>query len=84
MCEGTLYLLAKNRDTKNPKNYQSITCLSRTYKFLTSVLTDRTHIHLEHSDFFPLEQKGCRPYSYGCKYQRIINKMILRDRKKKK
>ena len=27
MCEGTKYLLAKSNDTKDPKNYQPITCL---------------------------------------------------------
>ena len=27
MCEGTKYLLAKSNDTKDPKNYQPLTCL---------------------------------------------------------
>ena len=79
MCERTVHLLFKNSDTKDPKHYRSITCLSRTYKLLTSVLTDRLHLHLEQSDLFPLEQRGCRPYSYGCKDQRMINKMLLRE-----
>ena len=42
MCEGTTYLLAKSNDTKNPKNYRPMTCLSTAYKLLTLVLTDRT------------------------------------------
>ena len=42
MREGTTYLLTKTNDTKDPKNYQPITCLSTTCKLLPSVLTDRT------------------------------------------
>ena len=84
MCEGTIYLLAKSNDTKVPKNYQPITCLSTTYKLLTSVLTDRTYLHLEQNGMFPLEQNGCRSGLYGCKDQLMINKMILEKCKKRK
>ena len=84
MCEGTTYLLAKSNDTKDPKNYRPITCLSTTYKLLTSVLTDRTYSHLEQNDLFPLEQKWCRRGLYGCKDQLMINKVILENCKKRK
>ena len=84
MCKGTTYLRAKSNDTKNPKNYQPMTCLSTTYKFLTSVLTDRTYSHLEQNDLFPLEQKGCRRGSYGCKDQLMIDEIILENCKKRK
>ena len=84
MSEGTTYLLAKTNDTKDPKNYRSITCLSATYKLLTSVLTDRTYSHLKQKDLFPLEQKGCRRGSYGCKDQLMINKIIPENWKKRK
>ena len=69
MSEGTTYLLVKINDTKDPKNYRLITCLSTTYKLLTPVLTDSTYSHLEQNDLFPPEQKGCRRGSYGCKDQ---------------
>ena len=84
MCEGTTYLLAKNNDTKYPKNYRPITCLSTTYKLLASVLTNRTYSHLEQNNLFPLEQKGCRRGSHGSKDQLMIKKMILESCKKKK
>ena len=84
MCEGTTYLLAKSNDTKGPKNYRPTTCLSTTYEPLASVLTDMTYSHLERNDLFPLEQKGCRRGSYGCKDQLMINKMILENCKKRK
>ena len=83
-CEGTTYLLAKSNDTKDPKNYQPITCLSTNYKLLTSVMTDRTWSHLEQNDIFPLEQKGFRLGLHGCKDQLMINKMILENCKKRK
>ena len=73
MCEVPTYLLAQSNDTKDPKNYGPITCLSRTYKLLTSVLTDRTYSHLEQNDLLPLEEKGSRRGLYGCKDQLMIN-----------
>ena len=36
------YLLPKNKDTENPKNYRPIACLSTSYKVLTSILTERS------------------------------------------
>ena len=84
MCEGTTYLLAKSNDTKYPKNYRPITCLSTTYKLLTSVLIDKIYVHLEQNELFPLEQKGRRRGSHGCKDQLMINKMILENCKKTK
>ena len=83
-CEGTTYLLTKNNDTKDPKTYRPITCLSTTYKLLKSVLTDRTYLHLEQNDLFLLEQKGYRRGLYGSKGQLMINKMILESCKEKK
>ena len=38
--KGTTYLLPKSSETKKPKNYRPITCLTTSYKILTSVLTD--------------------------------------------
>ena len=43
-----------------------------------------TYSHLEQNDVFPLEQKGCRRGSYGCKDQLMTNKMILENCKKRK
>ena len=83
LCQGTTYLLAKNDKTEESKNYRPITCLSTTYKLLTSILTERTYKHLDENSLLPLEQKGCRRGSYGCKDQLLINKMILENCKTK-
>lgn len=82
-CQGTTYLLAKTVETEDPKNYRPITCLSTSYKLLTSVLSERTYTHLEEHDMFPIEQKGCKKGSYGCKDQLLINKMLLENAKSK-
>ena len=83
MWERTTCLLPKSNDTTDPKKYSPITCLSRIYELLTAVLTDRTYSLLEQNDLFPQEQKRCRRGSYGCKDQIIINKMILKNWKKR-
>ena len=84
LTQGLTYLLPKNNETKNPKNYRPIACLPTTYKVLTSVITERTHTFLEGNNLLPQEQKGCKRGSYGCKDQLLINKMILEDCKNKK
>ena len=84
ICEGKTYLLAKSNETDQAKNYRPITCLTTLYKLLTAIMTDRTYKHLEQNSLFPIEQKGCKRGSYGCKDQLMINKMILENCKKRK
>ena len=43
------------------------------------VITDRAYLHLEENGLLPTEQKGCKRDSYGCKYQLLVNKMIMED-----
>ncbi|XP_063585774.1 uncharacterized protein LOC134763144 [Penaeus indicus] len=45
LTEGTTYLLPKNQETQNPKNYRPITCLTTTYKILTSIITNRIELN---------------------------------------
>ena len=78
LTRGLTYLLPKNNETKNPKNYRPIACLPTIYKDLTSVITERTYTFLEGNSLLPQEQKGCKRGSYDCKDQLLINKMILR------
>ena len=79
LAEGITYLLAKTPETTNAKNFRPITCLSTTYKILTSVLTDRMYTFMEANKLFPLEQKGCKRGSYGCKDQLLINRMLMEN-----
>ena len=79
ITEGVTYLLPKSEDTKNPKNYRPITCLTTSYKLITSVLTDRMYTFLDRNHILPNEQKGCKRNSYGCKDQLLIDRMILEN-----
>ena len=82
--KGITYILPKVSETNNPKNYRPITCLSTTYKLLTSIITERTYSSLEQKKLLPSEQKGCRIGSYGCKDQLLINRMFIENCHKKK
>ena len=79
LAEGITYLLAKTPETRNAKHSRPITCLLTTYKILTSVLTDRMYTFMEANKLFPLEQKGCKRGSYGCKDQLLINRMLMEN-----
>ena len=83
LTEGTTYLLPKSQETQNSKNYRPITCLTTTYKILTSIITERMYTFLEENLILPQEEKGCKENSYGCKDQLLINKMILENCQKK-
>ena len=41
------------------------------------------YVFMENNDIFPIEQKGCRRRSNGCKDQLLINRMIIEDCKSK-
>ena len=84
LTEGITYLLPKQEETKNPKNYRPITCLPTMYKILTSIIAEQTYTFLNEHRLVPSEQKGCKRGSYGCKDQLLINKMILEDCQTKK
>lgn len=84
LTEGTTYLLPKSQEFQNPKNYRPITCLTTTYKILTSIITERVYTFLENNSILPGEQKGCKRNSYGCKDQLLINKMLLENCRSKK
>ena len=76
-------LIPKSEETNKPKNYRPITCLSTFYKIIISIIKNRIH-HLTSKNMLPMEQKGCKKGSYGCKDQLLINKAILEEAKKKR
>uniref|UniRef100_H2ZUK8 Reverse transcriptase domain-containing protein n=1 Tax=Latimeria chalumnae TaxID=7897 RepID=H2ZUK8_LATCH len=81
--EGLTFLLPKSSKTRGPKNYRPITRLPTMHKVLTSIITERIYQQLITNNILPLEQKGCRKGSYGCKDQLLINKMIMEDYKRR-
>ena len=83
LTEGITYLLPKSHGIQHPKNNRPITCLSTSYKTLTSILTNCTCTILENNNLLQTEQKGCRRGSYGCEDQFLIDKMVLEHCKSK-
>jgi hypothetical protein len=84
LTTGIMYLHPKSEDTKEPKNYRPITCLSTMHKTLTGIITRRISSHLEEQNLLPAEQKGNHSGSRGCKDQLMISKAIFEDSKKRK
>jgi hypothetical protein len=79
LTTGITYLLPKSGETKEPKIYRPITCLSTVYKTLTGIFARRLSVHLEEYNTLSAEQKGYK----GCKDQLLISKAILVDCKKR-
>ena len=53
------------------------------WKLLTGVTSDEIYEHLESKRLLPSEQKGCRRNSRGTKDQLLIDKMIIRNCKRR-
>ena len=84
LTRGTTVLIMKDK-SKGGKvtNYRPITCLSILWKLFTSIFSDSIYQHLDQNELLPVEQKGCRKNSRGTKDQLIIDKMILRNCRKR-
>ena len=64
-------------------NFRPITCLSLMWKLLTGILADEMYNYLEEKDLLPDEQKGCRRGGRGTKDQLLIDKMIVKNCKRR-
>ena len=84
LSTGKTVLIIKDKEKGNDvTNYRPITCLPMMWKLLTGVLSDELYDHLESEELLPEEQKGCRRKSRGTKDQLLIDKMILRNCKRR-
>ena len=85
MITGKTTLLIKNKEKGAvPSNYRPITCLPTTFKLVTAIIAEAIQNHLEQNGLIPEEQKGSRRKSRGTKNQLLIDKMILRNAKRRK
>ena len=64
-------------------NFRPITCLPLIWKLLTGIIAEELYGHLEKEGLLPGEQKGGRRKSRGTKDQLLIDKMIVRDCKRR-
>ena len=85
MTTGKTYLIMKDpAKGPTPGNYRPITCLPAMWKLFTGLLSDSIYHHLESQNLLPAEQKGCKKNSRGCKEQLMIDKLILKNCKRRK
>ena len=78
-------MLQKDIDQGNePSNYRPITCLLLAWKILTGVIADDMYSFLEGRKLLPEEQKGCRERSRGTGDLLFIDRMIMKEVKKRK
>ena len=64
-------------------NYRPITCLPLMWKLMTGVISEKMYNYLESESLLPEEQKGCRRKSRETKDQLLIDKIVLKDCKRR-
>ena len=85
MTTGRTYLLMKDpAKGPIPSNYRPITCLPVMWKLFSGLISDSIYHHLDTQNLLPQEQKGCKKNSRGCKEQLLIDKLILKNCKRRK
>jgi hypothetical protein len=65
-------------------NFRPICCLPLMWKLMTGVIADSMYDFLEENGILPVEQKGCKRNSRGTKDQLLIDKMVLKDCRKRR
>jgi len=84
LTAGVTFLVPKNGNIENPKNYKPVTCLPNIYKHMTSIINKSMEKYIVDENLMPKEQKGCCSGSKGCKDQLLIPKIILQECKCRK
>ena len=85
MSTGKTILLMKNKKAGAiPSNNRRKTCLCTTFKLMTAIIADTIQNHLYKDNLIPKQQKGNRRNSWGTKVQLLIDKMILRNSRRRK
>ena len=85
MTLGRTVLYVKDRTRGNAvDNFRPITCLPRMWKLFTGIISDNLYEYLDSLGILPVEQKGCRRDSCGTKDQLLIDKLIIKNCKRRK
>jgi hypothetical protein len=84
LTAGVTYLIPKNENTGNPKNYRPVTCMPMTYKLITSIISRCMQKYMDNENLLSKEEKGCSSRTKGCKDQLLISEVILQECKSRK
>ena len=69
-------LVAKTKDSHNPKNYRAIACENVLLKTYTGTIVQLIEEHLTENSIICSEQAGAKKGSWGCIDQLMINKVV--------
>jgi len=58
LAAGVTFLVPKNGNTENPKNYRPVTCLPTIYKLMTYIISSRMQKYTDDENLMPKEHKG--------------------------
>jgi hypothetical protein len=83
LTTGVTFVIPRNENTENPKNYRPVTCLPTIHKLITSIISRRMQKYTDVENLIPKEQKGCCSGSKGCKDQLLVSKAIIQECKLK-
>ena len=84
LTTGKTTLVMKDKDKGGQvTNFRPITFLPLLWKLLTGIIAEELYGHLEKEGLLPDEQKGGRRKSRGTKDQLLIDKMIIRNCKRR-
>ena len=85
MTTGRTALIQKDEEKGNiASNYRPITCLPVMWKLLTGIISEDLYTYLEETNTLPKEQKGCGRTTRGTKDHLLVDKMIMRNCKRRK
>ncbi|XP_072169448.1 uncharacterized protein [Diadema setosum] len=85
MTTGRTVLIMKDKSKGNvASNYRPITCLNMMWKLMTGIIANEMYCFIERKDLFPVEQKGGRRGCRGTKDQLLIDKMVMRNSKRRR
>ena len=84
MTYGRTVLCIKDRSKGNAvNNFRPISCLPLMWKLLAGMLSEQLYEHVDTNNMLPSEQKGCRKETRGTKDQLLIDKMVLKNCKRR-
>ena len=84
MIKGRICLILKHEKKENEtSNFRPITCLPIMWKVFTGILGGQVYGHMEREKLLLDEQKGCRRQSKGTRNHLMINKMVIKNCKRR-
>ena len=82
MTKARTTLIAKNKETQNPKNYRPIACENIMMKTYTGTLAKLIEEHLIENSIIYSEQAGAKKGLWGCTDQLLINRVVTDEAEK--